>query len=139
MLSAGQCVQTVKDLYRSSDRVKSLLTAIGGGGGGGEEVTTHLDSLLQNLDCRPCGNSKGEGNARAFIVDNPVNIVLCTNRLTVDDLEEVLVHEMTHAYDYKFGHYDLTTCEGLAASEVRAAREAVRFYPHNCYIYLVIN
>ena len=132
MLSASQCVQTVKDLYRSSDRVKSLLTAIGGGG---DQVTTHLDSLLQNLDCRPCGNSKGESNARAFIVDNPVNIVLCTNRLTVDDLEEVLVHEMTHAYDYKFGHYDLTTCEGLAASEVRAAREAVSL-THAIVIYI---
>ena len=133
MLSASQCVQAIKDLYRSSGRVKALLTAIGGGDDG--DQATHLDNLLHNLDCRPCGNSKGEGNARAFIVDNPVNIVLCTNRLTVDDLEEVLVHEMTHAYDYKFGHYDLTTCEGLAASEVRAAREAVSL-THAIVIYI---
>jgi Peptidase M76 family len=40
------------------------------------------------------------------------------------EIEEAIVHELTHAYDYINGRCDFSTCEGLAYSEVRAAREA---------------
>ena len=39
-------------------------------------------------------------------------------------LPSTLTHELVHAYDYKLKRYDMFTCDGLAASEVRAAREA---------------
>ena len=37
---------------------------------------------------------------------------------------EALTHELIHGYDYKLKRCDFSTCNGLAYSEVRAAREA---------------
>jgi hypothetical protein len=63
-----------------------------------------------------------EGTARAFLSSRPFQITLCTNRLPVADIDEALSHELTHAYDYYYGTANFNTCEGLAYSEIRAAR-----------------
>ena len=39
-------------------------------------------------------------------------------------IKESLTHEAIHAYDYTNNKCDFHTCEGLAYTEVRAAREA---------------
>ena len=50
---------------------------------------------------------------------------MCANRLRDEsEIEETLVHELVHAVDYCTRGIDLTKCEDLACSEVRAAREA---------------
>jgi hypothetical protein len=54
-------------------------------------------------------------------------VVLCSNRLNVSnqrEIEEVLVHELVHAYDSHVQKLDFSSCLDLAYSEVRASREA---------------
>jgi hypothetical protein len=51
-------------------------------------------------------------------------VVLCVNELADSDIEEAVVHELVHAYDYSKKRCDFSSCLGLAYSEVRAAREA---------------
>jgi len=84
------------------------------------------------ITCRPCTREGPEGGARAVLLDStPLEVALCTNRLGEKDIEEVLVHELVHVYDHTNQRCNLMTCEGLAFSEVRAAREAEcnRFFP----------
>jgi hypothetical protein len=77
------------------------------------------------ISCEECSSSGVEGSARAFLHENPLGVTLCTNRLrSDDDVRSALRHELVHAYDYKLNRYDFSTCEGLAGTEIRAAREA---------------
>lgn len=77
------------------------------------------------IECRECGDAGPEGNARAFCQRDPWSITLCANRLlNLDDIRESLRHELVHVFDFSRGRYDFNSCRGLAASEVRAAREA---------------
>ena len=72
-----------------------------------------------------CPTSGVQGTARAFLEAPPMSIVLCANRLhSAKEVEEALVHELVHAYDMGPARRDLTNVDALAASEVRAAREA---------------
>ena len=45
-------------------------------------------------------------------------------QLRLDEMDEILTHELTHVYDVRRLHLDLRDCENLAYSEVRAARAA---------------
>lgn len=55
----------------------------------------------------------------------PPAVVLCANRLeSRQEVEEAVVHELVHAYDYLVAGRDLLDCRTLAYSEVRAARAA---------------
>ncbi|ETV83557.1 hypothetical protein, variant 3 [Aphanomyces astaci] len=70
---------------------------------------THLEFIC--LDCKSEGV---EGKARAFFASPPA-IVLCANRLnTTEDVKEVVVHELIHAYDYTVRNMDLTQPAVLA-------------------------
>lgn len=77
-----------------------------------------------HIQCRRCSDQGTEGAARAYLADNPLRVVLCANRLQQKELPEALAHEATHAYDYLNKRVNFSTCEGLAYSEVRAARNA---------------
>ena len=79
-----------------------------------------------DINCVVCDGKIGpEGNAKAMLLDEPLTIEICSNRHISDEqIAESLVHEFTHAYDYKLKRYDFSSCEGLASSEVRAARNA---------------
>lgn len=93
-------------------------------------VTVNEDSDQPNYDagklpiiCRACTDEGVEGLARAFFA-TPPSITLCSNRLyRRSDIQESLVHEMIHAYDYLVREMDLTKCKRLACSEIRANRE----------------
>jgi len=72
---------------------------------------------------RECRKDGVEGLARALFA-LPPSITLCSNRLfNRQDIEESLMHEMTHAYDYLVRKMDLMDCDQLACSEIRANRE----------------
>ncbi|EQC27192.1 hypothetical protein SDRG_14994 [Saprolegnia diclina VS20] len=96
------------------------------------EINAHLETAnatngqpkkLQFL-CVDCKQEGVEGKARAFFAAPPA-IVLCANRLrTQNDVSEVIVHELIHAYDYTVRGMDLTKPDVLACSEVRSARES---------------
>lgn len=81
--------------------------------------------------CRPCFDIGPEGLARAYVEGpNPLAVVLCENRLQAQsDVEEALVHELVHVYDAAVRGFDLSNCDDLARSEVRAAREAECYAP----------
>ena len=38
-------------------------------------------------------------------------------------MKRLLIHELVHAYDYFNNRCDMSTCEGLAYTEVRAAKQ----------------
>jgi len=105
----------------------------------------YLNSLVgQNISndlkisCSICGESSIEANARGFLVDgDPLEIVICANRFKPtsysngssdteirNTVREIITHELVHAYDYKLQICDFSTCEGLAHTEIKAAREA---------------
>lgn len=105
------CESTVKQLMSSSPRVRQLLESI--------------RNSNPTISCKVCSDDGAEGCARAYLVNStPLKIVLCTNRLKSDEFEEALTHELVHAFDYVKTRCDFETCEGLAYTEVRAAREA---------------
>jgi hypothetical protein len=79
------------------------------------------------IECQSCGSdTRAEAGARAYVKGpEPLSIVLCSNRLSSQrEIDEVLLHELIHTYDIKERKLDLTKCNQLAYSEVRAAREA---------------
>lgn len=83
------------------------------------------------ISCRPCDSTGTEGKARGFMMNDPLEIVLCTNRMNKNDVKEVLRHEAVHAFDYFHNRCDFSSCDGVAYTEVRAAREAEcnRYFP----------
>jgi hypothetical protein len=89
-----------------------------------------------HVTCRPCSSAGPEGHARAFLLGpDPLEIVICTNRFVhaadhpaaQHELDEILTHELTHAYDAQARHLNLRDCESLAYAEVRAAQFAECF------------
>jgi hypothetical protein len=88
-------------------------------------VTTQLNGSNLLMKCRICTEEGTEGRSRAFLEINPTQITFCANRIAKshDSYRQMLSHELTHAYDYLTGKCDFETCDGLAYSEVRAARE----------------
>jgi hypothetical protein len=108
MCDQKKCEEFVKSL-NGSPKIKALLEGISG--------------PAPVIGCRPCAKTGPEGNARAALFDSdPLEIVLCINRLQESDLEEALTHELVHAYDYSNRRCDFGGCEGLAYTEIRAAR-----------------
>ena len=94
----------------------------------GPTVNSSTDFESLKIECRPCSNTGPESGARAFVMGpSPLSIILCSNRLSYHDsteMEQVLVHELVHVYDIRVHQLDLRSCENLAYSEVRAARDA---------------
>jgi len=85
-----------------------------------DESTTPL-----TVTCRPCANTGPEAHARAFVMGpHPLSIVVCTNRLHENKLDEIMVHELVHVHDIIVRGIDLRDCRNLAYSEIRAAAQA---------------
>lgn len=74
------------------------------------------------LVCRRCSWIGPESKARAFVTD-PSSIVFCQGRCE-ENLEMILVHELTHMYDIRLLQKNLRDCRDLAYSEIRAANFA---------------
>lgn len=89
-----------------------------------QKLFASLSSSKVPVRCKVCSDEGTEANSRAYISSNPLQITLCSNRLRGKDYGEVLAHEATHAFDFINKKCDFSTCEGLAYSEVRAARNA---------------
>ncbi|DBA04406.1 TPA: hypothetical protein N0F65_010002 [Lagenidium giganteum] len=75
--------------------------------------------------CIECRDDGPEGRARAFFSAPPPTVVFCANRLrSANEVEETMVHELIHAYDFVVREMDITQSEVLACSEIRSARES---------------
>ncbi len=113
------CSQALAEALLPSGRAARLLEEINSKAG--DKKITQSD-----IRCMPC--PKGL-KARAYFEAPPAKIVLCSDKLqTPLDVEESLVHELVHAYDYVVYGSNLENCMELAKSEVRAAREAECHY-----------
>lgn len=89
------------------------------------ELMVHLAAHHIQVTCDLCSDNGVEGTARAYAsIDKGFQITLCANRLRPGDVHEALLHEAVHAHDHLNRTADLTTLDGLAYSEIRAAREA---------------
>jgi hypothetical protein len=83
---------------------------LGGGGGNGSGGA---------------GAARGGDSSRGFFSFPPASLTLLHDRVAgARALEELLVHELSHARDLLVHGLDLATCGGLACSEVRAAKRA---------------
>lgn len=108
-MNKGKCESHVLDLLERNTELKKILSD---------------RQISPTISCRPCAGG-AEAGAKAFLMSNPMEIVLCTNRLrNSDDVEVALTHETMHLFDAHHNRCDFGTCEGLAYSEVRAARQA---------------
>jgi hypothetical protein len=92
-------------------------------------TTTTDTSEWLSFSCKKCSDTGPERNARAFVMGpTPLSVVVCTNRLIgkseIEEVSEILTHELVHVYDVRRLQLDLRLCDNLAYSEVRAAREA---------------
>jgi Peptidase M76 family len=88
------------------------------------------------VTCRRCSDFGLEANARAFVMGpSPLSIVVCQNRIlpaahhllpeqSVQEMDEIVTHELIHIYDVRTLKLDLLQCSDLAYSEIRAARAA---------------
>ena len=111
MTTTKICDRMVRDLLQSDPKLRAMLTLKGS------------DELIK-IHCITCTNKGFEENARAYVTLDPAEVVLCANKLpNLDSVAEALRHEAVHAYDISHNRYNLETCEGLASSEIRAARE----------------
>ncbi|KAG7395647.1 EF-hand calcium-binding domain-containing protein 10 [Phytophthora boehmeriae] len=84
-------------------------------------------SSVSSIDfvCLECRADGPEGNARAFFSAPPPTVVFCANRLhSSREVEETMVHELIHAYDFTVRKMDITKSDILACSEIRSARES---------------
>ena len=70
------------------------------------------------IDCSKIGV-----RARGFLQTNPLAIKICADRIKPSDVNTLVDHELLHAYDYSLGRCNFHSGEGLAYTEVRAARE----------------
>ena len=95
-------------------------------------TSTKFITKIIKIECRPCDTTGPEQGARALIMGpDPLSIVACTNRLERNnrqEMNEILTHELLHAYDVSKLRLEFRDCESAAYSEVRAAREA------ECYV-----
>jgi len=78
-----------------------------------------LLSAQKDLQAGGTSSSSGSGAVSGTIVLIPERVYGGEK-----EVKELLSHELVHAYDHCHLRRDLTTCEELACSEVRAAREA---------------
>jgi Peptidase M76 family len=106
--------------------------------------TADDDDWIQ-VTCRRCSDFGPEANARAFVMGpSPLSIVVCQNRILppypnnshantattthlqkrLEEMDEIVTHELIHIYDVRTLKLDLLQCSDLAYSEIRAAREA---------------
>ena len=92
----------------------------------GDDKYTHaldkLDKVKFKISCIDC--SKRGVQARGFLEVDPMAIKICADRIQSTEVQMLVNHELVHAYDYALGRCDFSTGQGLAYSEVRAAREA---------------
>jgi hypothetical protein len=107
-----KCEEIASNFLKSSKRVRNI-----------------LDKMPSKpvVSCLDCSKTTSDVNitARAVLRDStPLEMILCCNRLKESEIEEVIIHELIHAFDYSKNRCDFSTCQGLAYSEVRAAREA---------------
>ena len=87
--------------------------------------------LQPEFKCERCDNiNTNEQNIKAYLLqynnkESPSKITLCSNsNSSSSDFKVALKHELIHAYDLSNKRYDFDDCQGLAHTEIRAAREA---------------
>ena len=86
--------------------------------------TDHAPVSLSTVSQWRSGSARGSAE-RVTCRESPSKITLCSNsNSSSSDFKVALKHELIHAYDLSNKRYDFDDCQGLAHTEIRAAREA---------------
>lgn len=102
-----RCEALKKSVFETSQQFKRISRAV-------SEVGCPLEE--HHFSCEPC-----DSTATAYF-DSTRGIVLCQNNISNEkDLENNLIHEMIHAYDWCKFKIDQTNIKHTACTEVRAA------------------
>lgn len=119
----NKCLLQVEEVLVSSSKVHSLLQSI-------EELGCKVPNAW--IKCAPCNlqPSKGVKMSGGFTfgqqeeegIEASPKIVICENeKLNKVTLEDTLLHELIHAYDFCRAKIDVSNCAQHACAEIRAS------------------
>lgn len=101
-----------------------------------KKIKSKLKNLKHppNIKCGVCDvHARGYFSASSSKAKK-TDIILCSNVIkNREDFETTLLHELTHASDHLTQKYNLSSCEGLASSEIQAAKAAE--CREGCYLF----
>lgn len=123
MCSKGDCVDKVQQALECNDVLRSIYHKFDAQAGVAFITSNRSEQYAVPIRCEVCADTGIESKAAAYIKVDPIEIVICTNRLNERKIERALLHESVHLFDYVNGRVDFSDCDGLAHSEIRAARE----------------
>ena len=136
---AEQCQEIIRNLF-SSSRIDSSADESSLQKYIALEKQRPQNEMIR-INCDLCKETGIEKKARGFLIGRtPMQIVICANRLKAvcssssstdntntkfsKEIKEIVLHELVHANDFRNNTCDFSTCQGLAHSEIKAAREA---------------
>ena len=106
----SECVAWVKESAKKNSRIRTLIAAM-------EERGCPI-RVGANIICEPCANSGIYGGFDAETAE----MVVCQNAVrSKQKVEEILAHELVHAYDHCRAHVNWSYLPHWACSEIRAA------------------
>ncbi|CAO3632467.1 unnamed protein product [Mucor hiemalis] len=106
------CTNELDQLLKSSPKVAILLKGI---------QTLNKDALRRGITCRPCMGTNQESRM-GYYDGTYKRVVLCCDHIrSKKDLEDTLVHELTHAFDSLRKGKFKSICHLIACGEIRAS------------------
>jgi inner membrane protease ATP23 len=103
-----KCQNTVRKIVETSSLLDILITDMGRSG-------CYVDRS-EFFTCRPC-DKQVEG-----FYDKNLGIVICENNVQANSkkLQQILLHESVHAFDYCSANFNFNDCMHVACSEIRS-------------------
>ncbi|KAK4519855.1 uncharacterized protein ATC70_010099 [Mucor velutinosus] len=110
--SEEKCTNELDRILKTSSKVAVLLKGI---------QTLNKHALSRGITCRPCMGTNQESRM-GYYDSRYKRVVLCCDHIkSRDDLEDTLVHELTHAFDSLRKGKFKSICHLVACGEIRAS------------------
>ncbi|KAG2209769.1 peptidase M76 [Mucor mucedo] len=110
--SEEKCTNELDRILKSSPKVAILLKGI---------QTLNKDALRRGITCRPCMGTNQE-TRMGYYDARYKRVVLCCDHLrSKKEIEDTLVHELTHAFDSLRKGKFKSICHLIACGEIRAS------------------
>ncbi|KAL4208374.1 peptidase M76 [Rhizopus microsporus] len=110
--SEEKCIIELGHILKHSKKVATLLVGI-----------QHLnkDALRRGITCRPCAGTIQEQHMGYYDATYKRVVICCDHIRTRKDLEDTVVHELTHAFDSLRKGTFKSICHLIACGEIRAS------------------
>ncbi|KAI8991611.1 peptidase M76 [Mycotypha africana] len=107
-----RCTNELESILNNSTRVKMLLKGI---------QTLNRNALKRGITCRPCMGTMQEAHMGYYDSAYKRIVICCDHIRSKKELEQTLIHELTHAFDsLRKGQFD-SICHLIACGEIRAS------------------